>query len=231
MGEEFEFGGGARGGFTGDVEEGLDFSAAVGDGDDHLGDFVKEAGVEERAVDGAAALDHGFFQVESAGEFMQGLGEVDGGLAAEEVGDAGGLEVGEIGVGDLVAEEQNDVIAGDFGTFPVSLAATIDADGKRFGARVGDEIMAGNFATRGLEVESVGTEFLERGRADNPGADAITGGGGFEKLDAAFGPGKFAPAIRHDPAIDGRAHVADEIGFHGGDDRRRPYSCVHFKNA
>ncbi len=93
-----ELGGGGLGWGAGEVEEGGDGgAAAVEDGAEDEGEFVDEFGFEQGGVEGAAAVEHEFFEFELVVEFLEGEGEVDLGFSAEEVGDAGVAEVGAVG--------------------------------------------------------------------------------------------------------------------------------------
>ena len=73
---------------------------------------------------------------------------------------------------------------------------------------------------RAREFEFGAVEFIHRGGADEPGADADAGGGSFEEGAFVFVTGKFPPATADDFAVEARAHVAEDVRFHRRDDTR-----------
>jgi len=68
---------------------------------------------------------------------------------------------------------------------------------------------------RARQFELRAVKFIHRGRADDPGANAEAGGGRLEERAFVFVTGKFSPAIPDNFAIEARAHVADDVRFHG----------------
>lgn len=81
--KQAEFGGGFGGRVAGDIEHGGDASAAVGDGDGQVADFIDEAGAEHGAVEFAATLKHELLEFEGLGEFAEDDFQIDFFLAAE----------------------------------------------------------------------------------------------------------------------------------------------------
>src|SRR5581483_9395411 len=120
----------------------------------------------------------------------------------------------QIRIANKLREQQHDVIAGHFVRFPKRLPATIHADGQRLRLGLNDMIAVFDFSLCRFEFERLGTKFFQRRGADDPRPDPVTGRGGFKQIRAAFAT-KLRPPVRHDPAIDRRAHMTDEIRFHG----------------
>ena len=130
-----------------------------------------------------------------------------------------------ITVADAIGDEQDDVVAADFVVFESQHAFGIGADAEGFGFFVGDVIAAFEIFRRAREFEFGAVEFIHGGGADEPGADADAGGGGFEEGAFVFVTGKFSPAMPDDFAIETRAHVAEDVRFHAGTIRGRRISA------
>ena len=127
--------------------------------------------------------------MKTAAQLAKGNVQVHFLLAAEEVGDASGLEVRQVIVTDTIGDKQDHMIAVHFVLLETQNAFRIHTDRQSFGIFVGDVVPTNDrFLGAGQFHVSPG-KFLHRGRAHKPGADAEAGRSGFEERGASLQPG------------------------------------------
>ena len=167
------------------------------------------------AVEGPAALEHQPADPEDAAELVERHLHVDVVLAAEEIRDAGVLEVREVIVAHPLADQQDHVVALDVRLLEAQHALCVGADGEAPRALVGDVVGPLDAPARLLEPEVAAGELAHGGGADEPGADPEAVGGALEQLPAISSTRQRRPAVTEDAAVDGGAHVADDVELHG----------------
>src|ERR1700743_907377 len=114
----------------------------------------------------------------------------------------------------MLGDEHHYVVALDFVFLKAQHAFGIGTDGQTFRIFIRDMIAADKTFWGARQFYFASIEFIHRRRADQPRADAETGGGVFEQVALVFVTGKFSPTIAEDFAIDGRAHMTDDVRSH-----------------
>src|ERR1035437_2986137 len=199
---------------AGNIEKAGNTNTAVRNWYGDVADFIDEPCAEHGAVEPPSALEHQLAQMKSVAELPKGHLQVDFLLPSEEVGNAGGLEVCQVIVAHAISDEQNNVIAIHFVLLEAQNTFGIHADCQSFGIFVGDVVTTNDRLLGARELHIAAGKFLHRGRPHEPGTNAKAGSGGLEERGALFATGQLAPATAEDFAVDGRAHVADHVGFH-----------------
>jgi len=122
-------------------------------------------------------------------------------------------QVREIVVADKLAYQQDNVVAIYVIAFVSQYTFRVCANGKALRLGVGDVIRSLDLFLGRLQFEVASGELLHGRRANEPRADAEARRGGLEQFSAADSRGKTYPAAGQDSSVDGRAHVADDVGF------------------
>ena len=94
-------------------------------------------------------------------------------------------------------------------------ALGVGADGEAPRAPVGDVIAPLDAPSRLLELDVAARELAHRRRSDDPRADPEAVCSALEQLSGVLSAWQPRPPIAEDAAVDGGAHVADDVRFHG----------------
>src|ERR1035437_8879751 len=116
---------------AGNIEKAGNANTAVRNRYGDVANFIDEPGVEHGAVEFPSALEHQLAQMKSVAELPKGHVQVDFLLGADEVGNAGGLEVCQVIVANKISDEQNNVIAIHFVLLEAQHAFGIDRKSTR----------------------------------------------------------------------------------------------------
>src|SRR5439155_3377351 len=113
------------------------------------------------------------------------------------------------------ADQQDHVVALAVRLLESEHALGVGADGEAPRAPIRDVVGSLDAAARLLELHVAARELAHRRGADEPGADPEVVGGALEQLSGVPSAWQPRPPIAEDAAVDGGAHVADDVRFHG----------------
>jgi len=108
--QQAERGGGFGRRVAGNIENARDANHPVDNRHNDVADFINQPGMEHGAVELSATLEHQLAQMKTVAELAQGNVQVDFLLAAEEVGNAGRLEMRQIIVTNEIGDKQDNMI-------------------------------------------------------------------------------------------------------------------------
>src|SRR5260221_684091 len=158
----------------------------------------------------ATAFEQQRADAEVLAELIDGLGEVDRGLAGDDVGNSFLPEHGQVVSRHSLADDADKMIAVEIAARPSQLAERVHRYGIGLCAAGDENGLRPGGRDRGGDKRRVLRKVLHRRAAANPGiAFELRAGGVIIAL-----PGDCIESVAVDLSIHGREHVADDIWFH-----------------